>query len=344
MPLIHEVFTASNLAGYYGVASGEGVDQTLGRRLFPERKQLGLNLSYIKGANETPVVLKASEFDTEVTLRDRMEISLHEETLPFFREGMLIKEKDRQQLNTLEQTGNQALIDTVVNTIFNDQAKLLTAAHARLEAMRMRVLATGVIDTVSDGVPLNFDYNVPEENKGTVAVSWADEGADPLADIEQAKTALEELGKKPEIIIMNSNTFSLIRNAPATQNYIDPNGGKVKRSDVIDYLSDELELTIELKNDTFKDDDGVVKKYYPNGRVTLIPNEILGYTVFGTTPEESDLVSGNDLTVSIVDTGIAITTETHTKPVNVETNVSMITLPSFENITSVYMLEVVPEP
>lgn len=343
MPLIHEVFTALNLAGYYGAVNDENVDQTLGRRLFPARKQLGLNLSYIKGANGTPVVLKASEFDTEVTLRDRIEISLHEETLPFFREGMLIKEKDRQQLNTLEQTGNQTLIDTVVDTVFNDQAELLSGAHARLEALRMRVLATGVIDTISDGVSLNYDYGVPEANKGTVTTSWADEGADPIADIELAKEALEDLGQRPAII-MNSNTFALIRNAASTQNYIDPNGGKVTRKDVMDYLSDELDLTVELKNDVFTDDDGEVKKYYPNGRITLVPNETLGYTVFGTTPEESDLVSGNDLDVAIVDTGIAITTETHTKPVNVETNVSMIVLPSFENIGSVYMLEVVPEP
>lgn len=67
--------------------------------------------------------------------------------------------------------------------------------------------------------------------------------------------------------------------------------------------------------------------------------------MFGTTPEESDLLGGNSdsAKVAIVDTGIAVTTIKHADPVNVETKVSMIALPSFERLDEVYMLSTVPE-
>lgn len=342
MPLIHDIFTASNIAGYYNEAHRD-VDQSLGQRLFPADKQLGLELSYIKGAGGVPVVLKASKFDTKATIRDRMNIELTKENMPLFRESMLVKEKDRQELNTIGQTGNQQLIDMITSRIFNDKATLLTGAHARLEAMRMRVLATGKIDTISDGVALDYDYGVPEENKGTVVTAWSDSAnADPLNDIENAIEALEELGQKAEAMILNKQTFALIRKAEATQAYIDPDGGKVTRKDVINYIQDELGVRVEFKDDVYVDDDGQTKKYFPDGRVTFVPNATLGRTVFGTTPEESDLVSGYNLNIEIVDTGIAIYAKTTNDPVNVQTFVSMITLPSFESLNAVYMLNVDP--
>ncbi|MGZ7279945.1 major capsid protein, partial [Streptococcus pyogenes] len=69
-------------------------------------------------------------------------------------------------------------------------------------------------------------------------------------------------------------------------------------------------------------------------------NGNLGYTVFGTTPEQSDLLGGEatDANVSIVETGIAITTTKTTDPVNVQTKVSMIALPSFERLEEVHII------
>ena len=73
-------------------------------------------------------------------------------------------------------------------------------------------------------------------------------------------------------------------------------------------------------------------------------NGSLGSTVFGTTPEESDLQSGDTpgAQVEVVDQGIAITTTKTTDPVNVQTKVSMIALPSFERLDDCYMLTVIP--
>ena len=71
----------------------------------------------------------------------------------------------------------------------------------------------------------------------------------------------------------------------------------------------------------------------------MFPDGHLGKTWFGTTPAESDLMVGNVANVSITDTGVAVTTVTKADPVQVETIVSMICLPSFEAADQVYIMD-----
>ena len=63
-----------------------------------------------------------------------------------------------------------------------------------------------------------------------------------------------------------------------------------------------------------------------------MPSGNLGQTWYGTTPEESDLMTGSDAQVSIVNTGTAITTYKEKHPVNIVTIVSSVMIPSFEAI------------
>lgn len=340
MPLIKDEFKAANVAGYYTAAS-EGVDQTIGQKLFPVRKQQGLNLSFIKGAKNKPIVLRPSAFDVKATFRDRMSVQINEQQMPFFKEAMAIKEEDRQQLLILEQTGNQVLIDQVVNTIMNDQVQLVTGAHARLEAMRMQVLATGKLAVNFNGVAWDYDYGVADTNKADAATPWTDEAANPLEDILNAVAALEELGSNAEVIVMNSKTFALLKNAKSTIDAINPlTKTKVTKNEINTYLNDEHGISVQVVSDTYVDDDGEVKKFFPDGAVTIMPNMAVGNTVFGTTPAEADLTSGQNLNVALVDTGIAVVSETTTDPVNTQTIVSMVALPSFEGVDLVYMLNV----
>lgn len=347
MPLIYDIVTAPNIAGYWNTKQAK-VDASVGEKVFPAQKQLGLKLSYVKGASGRPVVLKPSAFDTKATLRERLSVTLLEEEMPFFKESMLVKEADRQQLNLIAQTGNQTLIDTITRGLFDDTTTLLTGARAQLEAMRMQVLATGKIAVIGNGVPQDFDYGVDEEHKSAAKVAWSDKDtATPLADLDTAISALENLGGKAEVAYMNSTTFAQLKNAKSTTTAIKPlapAGAIATAQEVKDYLSDNYGLTIVVKSGVYKDSDGKVKKYFPDGHVTLAPNAALGRTVFGTTPEESDLMGGNTgATVNIVDTGIAVTTTKKTDPVNVETKVSMIALPSFENLDDCYMFSTTPD-
>lgn len=344
MNFMSKTFTAQNISDYtQQVLSNQR--QFIGEKLFPADKQLGLDLSYIKGAFGKPVVLKASAFDTPATLRDRLDVELINEEMPFFKEGMLIKERDRQDLNNISQTGNQALIDVVTNRIFNDQATLTLAAKARLEAMRMSVLATGKIAILSNGVAKDFDYGLEESQHSSANASWDSVEATPIQDLENAISELEERGGVAEVAYLNARTFALLKNATDTLNRIKPGveNGAVTKSDLNRYLEDEYGIKLVVINETFKNENGEVKKYFPDGKVTLAPNAVLGRTMFGTTPAESDLVSGNDLSVQVIEKGIALTVETKKDPVNIQTNVSMISLPTFEQLESIQLLDVIVE-
>ena len=72
----------------------------------------------------------------------------------------------------------------------------------------------------------------------------------------------------------------------------------------------------------------------------MIPEGTLGNTYFGTTPEEADLMASNVANVSVIDTGVAVTTSRKVDPVNVDTKVSMIFLPSFESIDNILIADV----
>lgn len=348
MALIYDVVTAPNIRGFWET-SRQKIERAIGEKVFPADKQLGLKLALVKGAAGVPVVLRASAFDTKATLRERMHVELTEEQMPFFKESMIVKEHDRQQLNLVAQTGNQNLINTIIKGIFDDKSTLISGALARIEAMRMQVLATGKIGIISNGVAMDYDYGVAEANKGKVTVAWHDKDtATPLQDIDKAVDALSNLGGRAEVVYMNSKTFSDLKNAKSTLALIKPlapTGAAVTKSELKAYLESEYDLKVVIKNETYKDDDGKVKKYFPDGRVTFAPNTALGRTVFGTTPEESDLLGGNvaNANVEIVEKGIAVTTSKKIDPVNVETKVSMIVLPSFEQLNNVYMLATTPE-
>lgn len=257
---------------------------------------------------------------------------------------MSVKEADRQQLNILSQTKNNELIDTILASIYNDQATLIAGAKARLEAMRMEVLSKGKIHIQSNGVMKDIDYGLAEDQTTKPDAKWDSAGtATPLKDIEKAIEKMAERGFVPEAIIMNSKTFSLIKNAESTLDVVKPmapNGAAVTKRDLNTYLEDELQIKVILKDGMFVGDDGESRKYFPDGFATLVPNGNLGYTVFGTTPEQSDLLGGEatDANVSIVETGIAITTTKTTDPVNVQTKVSMIALPSFERLEEVHII------
>lgn len=346
MGLIYDKVTASNIAGYFNTLQ-ENVDSTLGESIFPARKQLGTKLSYIKGASGQSVALKAAAFDTNVTIRDRVSAEIHDEQMPFFKEAMLVKENDRQQLNLVKDTGNEALVNTIVAGIFNDNLTLVNGARARLEAMRMQVLATGKIAFTSDGVNKDIDYGVKPDHKKQVSKSWAEPSATPLADLEDAIETARELGLNPERAIMNAKTFGLIRKAAPTVKAIKPlagDGSSVTKAELQNYVADNYGVEIVLENGTYRNEKGEVSKIFPDGHLTLTPNGPLGNTVFGTTPEESDLFADNTVNadVEIVDNGIAVTTTKTTDPVNVQTKVSMVALPSFERLDDVYMLTVIP--
>lgn len=342
---IFEIVTAKEIAAYYNETVSNRIPY-LGETLFPNKKQLGLDLSWIKGSNGLPVVLKPSAFDTKVTLRDRMGFEKLETEMPFFKEGMLIKEKDRQELNKLLATGNQTYIDAIVNRIFDDQVNLINAATAQTERIRMQIMTTGLLNISANGVAMSYDYQMPGSHKVTASVAWTQtDDSNPIDDIQTWIDLIEnDKGVTVTRAVCNRTTWRALLKNKAIRLDMNPLGGQnVIMTDNMmrEYLSNKLGVTVQVYNKKFKDETGAEKNYIDDGVFLMIPDGNLGNTYFGTTPEESDLMASSVANVAVVNTGIAVTTTKTTDPVNVETKASMITLPSFERIDEIVVADVI---
>lgn len=317
----------------------------LGEELFPNDKKLGLKLDWIKGANGLPVVLKPSAFDVGAVPRPRLGFDKLSAEMPFFKESVYVDEELRQQLNMVLETGNQAYIDAVVNRVFADEMHLLEGARARREQMRMMALTTGAIAISANGQNYSYDYGMPADHKSEVTTSWSDTSSDPIEDMRKAMDKIEDdTGVRPTRAICTRKTWGYLHvNQKIIKSiFVLSNGQVTALSDarLSQYLMDELGLELIVYGKRYKNDAGTATQFVPDDTVVLFPEGTLGTTWFGTTPEESDLMGGKIANVSITDMGVAVTTIEKADPVNVETKVTQICLPSFESADSVYILDV----
>lgn len=333
---IFELVTSQQLAAYWNELTQER-PPFLGETLFPDRKKLGLDLKWIKGSKGLPTELKLSSFDSKVIPRDRIGMEIVKTQMPFFKESAYIDEELRQELNRVIETGNQDYIDSVMNQIFDTEKSLVESASVSRERMRMQLLSTGVINIENNGQAYTYDYGVADVQKKSLSGTnaWSDlANSNPIEDlIEWAQEAEDRTGVKPTRAIMTRKTFNYIaKNEKLAKSiYITNNGiGIVTDPMVVNAIQTLAGITVVIYNKKFTKVDGTQTQYFPDDVVTLFPEGDLGFTWFGTTPEESDLMSYSAANVSIVDTGVAITTTKETDPVNVATKVSQISLPSFE--------------
>ncbi|WP_199228960.1 major capsid protein [Sporanaerobacter acetigenes] len=343
---IYETVTPKEIASYWNSFQEQRAPY-LGEVLFPNEKQLGLDIKWIKGAGGLPVALKPSAFDVETSLRDRIGFEEIEQEMPYFKEGVLVKEKDRQELLKVQASGNQAYIELILGHIFDDVTRLINGGRVQAERMRMQLLSTGKISIKANKLNYEYDYHFNEDNMEilTSTDKWSDPNADIVGDIERWMDHLEgTTGTRPDKAVLTKKTFNYIKINKAIINELKASTGVsvIMTNNVIEeYMATKLGLKLIIYNKKFKTEAGVTEQFFPDDVFTLLPPGDLGKTRFGTTPEEADLMSGaTSAEVEIVETGMAVTAEKRTDPVNVFTKVSAIMLPSFENMDKIFIANV----
>ena len=327
----------------------------LGSGLFPAKKKMGLDLKWIKTSKGLPVSLAPSNFDAVSTLRSREGFKLTETEMAFFRESMLIKEADEQEMMRVQDSTDPYAAE-VLSRIFDDANTLIDGANVVPERMIMQLLAPKdghpKISIQANGVTYeyNYDPNNTYSSKNYAGLSsstdmWNDtENSDPLDDVSVALDAVEaETGERPSIMIISRKTMDYlkqnkkIRNAILAQNAtanIFMNDNRVK-----EVFSNELGISVIVYSKQYKDETGKAQKFYPDGFATLIPTGALGNTWYGTTPEERTLMGNATADVSIVNTGVAVAVTVSNDPVQTKTTVSEIVLPSYERMDSTYVIK-----
>lgn len=345
MPTIFDYLNSTEIASY-AQESSAGQPPYLGATLFPARKQMGLELRSIKGAGGLPVALMPSAFDAKATVRDRIGFKATVSEMPFFRESMRVGEKDRQELMTFLQANNEQAISALISSIYDDVTTLVRGANVQPERMIMQLLSTGKIEIQANRQNYTYDYLLPVENQEELLTTarWSESTSTPVQDIIEWQNTVEDTtGTRPTYALMSRKTFGYLAQHESIRKDLNPVGGEniiLTDAMVLQYLSNKLGLRIAVYNKKFKDEKGFTKNFFPDDVFTLLPDGELGSTMYGTTPEEADLMSGTDADVSIVNTGVAVTAIKEPHPVNVQTVVSEIVLPSFPRINEIFIAKV----
>lgn len=316
----------------------------LGETLFPAQKQLGTDIAWLKGANGLPIAIQPSNYDAKARLREKEGFEGVSTEMAFFREAMRIGEKDRQQLNMLINHPQSAMAMPIINRIFDEAARLVEGVRVQAEIMRMQLLTSGKIDVTSADGRAKYVYDYGQANLFNAGTAWGQEGADPVRDIIRWCDEMEaKRGQRPSRLVMNRNTFIKLMSCKKLQLMMYPNDSALNY-----FVSDQqkqafieqvcgVQIAVYSKQVALLDHaTGLAQasghQLIPDDVVCILPAGNLGKTHYGTTPEESDLMSGSDAQVSIVNNGTAITTYKEPHPVQVVTVVSSVMIPSFEAI------------
>lgn len=343
MDNIFDLVNSPAIAAYW---QGRTIDVKpyLGEEVFPNAKQLGMDITWYKGSRGANVALRPATLDSKVIPRGRKGFQEVRNRALYFKESKYIDEDLRQQLLLLSQTNNAAYQE-IIRKIFDDQTELLDGASLSREIMRMQAIINGKVELNDSGQKYIVDYGMNAEHRGTARVAWDEDTANPLDDFDFAQTKIgEDEGIEIKRAIMNRKTWNkLVSNERIKASILANNANtalaSIPKQVMLDYIYDQFGIQIAIYNKGYQTSDGLVH-FIPDDTVAFLPDGALGETIFGTTPEEADLNASNVANVSIVDTGVAITSMVKADPVNVETKVSQFVLPSFEHIDEIYVMDV----
>ena len=355
--VIDKIFTAKAVAAYWNnMLKESNAAPYFGESVFPAKKKIGLDLSFIKGRSGLPVSLKPAAFDAQVEVRDRIGVRGLSTEMPFFRESFLISERDRQDILRIKDLNDPAA-QTILTNVYDDANELISGANVVPERMRMQLLSPAdgspKINISYGGVDYEYNYDTDRSfaasnfKKLTGTAAWTDyDKSDPVSDIENAMDYIEQTtGERPAVMLLSKKTMKDLVNNKTIKGYcISVNaarGGAVRMTTelVKTYFREEMGLEIVVYSKKFMDETKTAQSFYPDDMATLIPATPLGNTYYGTTPEEADLSNTPGADVAIVNTGVAVTVlKKAAVPVNVETVASEIVLPSFEGMDKVFVI------
>lgn len=338
---LKDYYNTGEIANYYSEAVSNRIPM-LGETLFPNKKKLGLNLSYLKSGKGVPQVLKNSAFDVKAGLRDRIGFEKIETEMPYFKESFLIKEEDRQEmLKLMDMSNGNDFINTVLANIYDDAKDLIDGGALQFERMRMQLLCKGKIDINDTETAIEYQYAVPNCK---VKADWSTKTTDIIGDISKILDFVEQRsGTRPTRAICSTKTMGYLANNDVIKGAVlgtKNNTKYVTTKMVKEYFKDEFELSIVTYSKKFTDEKGNTKGLFDDDVFTLLPPHDLGNSYYGTTPEEADLIGSKNAEVSIVNTGIAVKTIDITDPVNIQTVASFIGMPSFEKANEVEIIQV----
>lgn len=334
MANIAELFSQRNVLDY---VNNRQAPALLGETLFPSRKVQGLEFDILKAGTRIPTIASVHAFDTEAEIASRV-ASRSAQELAFIKRKIQLKEKDLIALRNPRTAEEQAFLE---NEVYNDVFSMVSSVNARVEKMRMEVLANGTVTLDENGLYLVVDYGVPGEHKATV-----DFAASSTDVIGLLTTWAGTLDTTPTRILTSTKVRNAILQNAGIKAYF-KDAGLLPTAGTLNQLLQQFELPVIATYDAkyYKENEkGVLVKerYFPENKLVMFGDENLGESIFGVTPEESRLLSegSNDYQVGNI---FAMVYESNLDPVGTWTKAAGTALPSFPEADNVFQATVLAE-
>lgn len=256
----------------------------MGEELFPEVKKQSLEFEMLTNASKTPVIASVHGFDTESEIGQR-EAEKKAIELALIKRKMQLKETE---IIALESPRNDAERQALMKDVYNDFDNLVESVRARVEKMRMDVIANGVITLDENGLSASIDYGVPTENKVT-NVDWSSATANPINDMIAWANRLDQMPGR--VITSNTILAKILSNKNVTNALFGKDTTRLASVGELNTYLESLGLpkiyTYDKKYRKLEANGTYTKhRYFPEDKFVMLPSETLGETVYGPTAEE----------------------------------------------------------
>lgn len=270
----------------------------MGEELFPEVKKQSLEFDVLTNASKTPVIASVHGYDTESEIGQR-EAQKKAIELALIKRKMQLKEKE---IIALESPRNEAEKQALMKDVYNDFDNLIESVRARVEKMRMDVIANGVITLDENELDATIDYGVPTENKVT-NVDWTSSTANPINDMISWANKLDQMPGR--VITSNTILAKILANKNVTNALFGKDTTRLASSGELNIYLESLGLpkiyTYDKKYRKLEANGTYTKhRYFPEDKFVMLPNETLGETVYGPTAEEIRLQRNPAVDVRLV--------------------------------------------
>lgn len=332
-----ELFTQNEVLSY---VRDREYKPLLGETLFPERKQPSLKLDQLSGGSRIPIAASIHDFDTEAEIGSRI-ANKQELELSLIKRKMQLKETDIIALENPRTPAEQAYL---VGQVYNDIDSLVQGVRARVEAMRMEVLASGQVTVKENGLNFTLDYHVPTEHKEALTGTnvWTNENSDPLADIERWIDALDT---KPTRALTSRKIYRALATHPKIIAAIfgKDSGRVVSQADLDAFMETHSYPVIRTYDEKYKvqqaDGTYTTKKYFPENKFAIFNDDLLGETLYGPTAEETRLTRDPAVDTTLVSNVLASVYDETRDPVGTWTKAVATALPSFAAANEVFQAQ-----
>lgn len=310
----------------------------MGTELFPEEKRDELKFDELSEGSDIPVIASVHAFDAEAEIgtREAQERSME---LALIKRKMQLKEEEI--IKILHPRTNQEK-KRLLNKVYGDIDNLVMSINARVELMRMEIIAKGTVTLEENDLTAVLDYGVPDEHRAA-NVDWDKEGSDPISDI---MTWYNKLGTKPKRVITSNTVLAKLTRHPNVVAALYGNGAK--RVATVGELNTYLESLglpkIYTNDETYRkqlsNGKYEVRRFFPENCFSMIPGENLGKTIYGPTAEEVRLSTDPSIDVETIGNILAMIYEEGTDPVSTWEKAVATALPSLGCADKIFQAQI----